>query len=247
MIYIFLPVHNEEKTVKTTIEKLQMLFPPTEKIATIIFIDDHCTDMTIDIVGFYKDINVIKNHGLPGKGSAIRYALKNSLFKNMADIIVLLDGDGQIQPYDIITGLKMIDRYCCSVAIGNKRHKYSLLRYGIFRRVTSKAYNILVNILFKINLDDTQCGLKLIRSHCLLEILPKLSVNGFAYDIEMLIALKSVDMRIVDFPIEMTKQHNKGSVNIKNIFETFFDTIKVFIRFKKGIYNKHFSCYNKEL
>ncbi len=236
MIYIILPVHNEEDSIDETIKRLKELFPDENVPHKIIFINDHSTDQTVFKIMEHPGSCVLDNKGLPGKGSAIRFGLKEIFFKYMTDIVVLLDGDGQIRPYDIFTGIRLMDQYCCSVAIGNKRHPYSTINYNPIRSVISKTYNFIVRKLFNLKLQDTQCGLKVFRAHCLTDIIPKMSIDKFAYDIEMIVALKSIGMRIIDFPISMNEQKNKGSVNIKNIIETFIDTIKVYKKYKKGFY-----------
>ena len=231
MIYIILPVKNEAKTIEVTIQRLNQCFPIEHKEHKIIFVNDHSTDNTASIIKSHKEVFLLNNINNPGKGSAIKFALQTIYVKNMLDIVVFLDGDGQIQPYDIFTGIKMMDLYCCSVAVGNKRHRYSISKYNFLRTVISKTYNFLVRKLFGLKIQDTQCGLKMFRSHCLIDVLPQLSIDGFAYDVELLVALKSIGMRIVDFPIDMNRQTNKGSISIKNIICTFIDTVKMYKKF----------------
>ena len=237
MIFIILPVHNEEKTIEFSISQLNQIFPQGHLEHKIIFVNDHSTDKTVSIIKSHPEVSLLDNTGKHGKGSAIRFALYNTFIQNMADIVVLLDGDGQIKPYDIFTGIKLMDLHNCSVAVGNKRHAYSIKNYTLLRKIISRTYNLLIRKLFSFKIKDTQCGLKVFRSHCLIDVLPRLSMDGYAFDVELLVALKCLGFRIVDFPIDMLPQINRGSVSIKSIFITFIDTMKIYKKYKKRFYN----------
>ncbi len=241
MIYIILPVHNEEKTINDTIDNLRNFIISTEIKCNIIFVDDYSTDRTFSLIES-KGAIVTKNILQGGKGSALRHGY-NYILLNAQDLrpheeIVFLDGDGQLEIYDLSTGMKKMRNYSCSVSIGNKRHIYSISSYNLTRNIISKTYNLLINFLFDLNVADTQCGFKIFRYHVLKEVMDKITVNKFAFDLELLIAIKEKGIRIVDFPIHMREQQNKGSVNLKNIFETFLDTIKIYIRYKTNYYKK---------
>ncbi len=225
MIHIFLPVKNESKFIEDTAMRLHLWcsinFPNNFKI---VFIDDNSTDATFHKLYslILKDLEVIGNPNSGGKGSALKYGFLRRHWRcHSRDLILFLDGDGQIEFDDILVGSKLMDIYNADAVIGNKRHQFSQTKYGLLRSIVSMTYNLLVRTLFQINFEDTQCGLKIFRKYALVAVIDNIDRGGFAFDIDLLVALKKNKFRIIDCPVKVNKQMNSGSISFKNIFNTF--------------------------
>lgn len=239
MIHIILPVHNESKTIDKTIMRVcywsKKYLPESE----IVFVNDHSKDNTNHsdkYVGF-ENLRLINNMSCPGKGSALKYAFLKIIDEiKEDDFVVFLDGDGQIDISEINTILKMMNIYNADVCIGSKRHPYSVTEYNLLRSIVSKTYNFIIRHLFNLPYHDTQCGIKMFKAHALVETIGRVHTKRFAFDLELLVALRAKKFRIVEAPVTISKQLNSGSVNLKNIFQTFSDTVKIFIKLKNNYY-----------
>ncbi len=236
MIWIILPVHNEGKTIESTIARtVYWCRKNLRNDFQIVFINDHSTDDTVSKIrkAGFEHIRLISNLLNTGKGSALRYgyiALKSEM--KDADIVVFMDGDGQIDIDDIEVFIRLMWVYHADVVIGNKRSIFSISKYGFVRSIVSRTYNLIIRILFGFQYKDTQCGLKLFKKPVLDAVMPDITVSGFAFDLDILMALRKREYRIVDGPVKIGGQINKGSVSIKNIVHTFKDTIKIFLKYK---------------
>ena len=104
------------------------------------------------------------------------------------------------------------------------------------RRIVSKTYNTLIQFLFQIRYQDTQCGIKLFKKHALDSVINKVNVKQYAFDLELIVALRDSKFRVVDAPVKVKKQENIGSVSLKSILKTFVDTCIIWIKKKKGFY-----------
>lgn len=200
----------------------------------IIIVDDGSIDdtwmrLTTELS---KDVSVYKKCISQGKGSALKSGWKLA----KSPYIAFVDADLQIRPTEITTFLKIMELYDADAVVGNKRHDYSIIDYSLIRKVVSVGYMMLVRSLFGIRLRDTQCGMKLFKKECLDEVMPKILVKRFAYDIELITALKENGYRIADAPVYQTKPVGKGSVSLKTIFETAKDTLAVYYRKRIGYY-----------
>ena len=133
--------------------------------------------------------------------------------------------------------MRLLELYDADVVIGNKRHRYSTTRYNLVRRVVSSTYNRITNLLFGIRLQDTQCGIKMFKRYALDKVIEKVNAKRYAFDLELMLALRHSNYRIVDSPVYIKKQENNGSVNFRNIFQTAFDTFIIWIKYMKGFYN----------
>ncbi len=167
-----------------------------------------------------------------GKGHAIKQGLRQATGK----YILIMDADMQVHPSSIIPFFKLLDLYNADVIIGNKHHLWSINEYTLSRRIISNGYHFLVKTLFDMHLRDTQCGFKLFKREILMKIIDKILENRYAFDLEVLIALRDNCIMVIDAPVYVRKQENSGSVSLKNIWFVFFDTLRIWFRRQKGWY-----------
>jgi len=242
VILIILPVKNESENIEKNLNHLLKWCGKNLKDTfEILVIDDWSSDATLDqVVRMGKEkIRAFSNRFDCGKGSALKTgyifsSLVYSLYDN--DSIVFMDGDGQIDPAGISTMFKIMDLYSADVVIGNKRHTFSNTDYPIMRRIVSKGYNWMIRVLFGIKYQDTQCGIKIFKKGALDWVIDKVNVKRYAFDLELIVALRENKFRVADAPVRVKKQTNSGSVHFRSILRTFIDTLIVWVKKKKGFY-----------
>lgn len=235
MVLVILPVKNESQTIKQTVDKL--IFHSKEY--QYLFIDDNSDDETYTILKKSLQVKVIPNKFDNGKGSTLKagYVYSEYMYRMKDnDFIVFMDGDGQIHPKEIDTFLKLQNLYDADIVIGNKRHDYSSIHYSLQRQIVSKVYNWIVRYLFGFNYRDTQCGIKMFKKSCLEKIIQKVNTKRYAFDLELVVALRENNFRIIDAPVTLDNQKNKGSVSFSSIISTFIDTLIIYKKKKKGFY-----------
>lgn len=239
MIYIISPFHNEARTIENFKQRLVEFCMKNFTEYKIIFVNDKSGDNSEALLRHGQSVTIVRNRFDGGKGSALKvgYLLAEERFAMQdEDLIVFMDSDGQIKPQEIITFLKILSFYDADIVIGNKRHEYSSIKYTPLRNVVSFVYNKIINILFGLSLRDTQCGLKIFRRAALDKVIEKVNVKRYAFDLELMVALRDSDFRIVDAPVFIGSQLNSGSVNFKNIIQTALDTVRIWVKRQKGYY-----------
>jgi glycosyltransferase involved in cell wall biosynthesis len=100
-------------------------------------------------------------------------------------------------------------------AIGSRWVPGSTLkvRQGLLRQLESRAFNLLIRILFGLDYHDTQCGAKVFKKSAIDAVLPKMISRGFEFDVELLWRLRSAGCRVVEIPIEW---QNKVDTRVQN-------------------------------
>jgi len=205
----------------------------------VLFVDDHSNEENYEILKNIDSAETVSNVFDRGKGSALKFGYIYSLIKyNLKpnDKIVIIDGDGQIDPKELDTFFRIMELYDAHAVIGNKRHLFSTTMYGTVRRIVSKTYNAINRLLFGFDYRDTQCGIKVFKKKVLDDIISKVNVKRYAFDLELIVALRANSYRIADAPVTIRTQQNKGSVSVTTIFQTFVDTMKIYGNMKKGRY-----------
>ena len=155
----------------------------------------HCTQLCGEEVGF---------HRLPsnsGKGGAV-YA--GWALDYHSDWVGLLDADGSIPPHEVLRILSLLEQEDTPDAFFASRCK--ILGRTVHRSRTRHAggrlFATLVAVSTGIPVYDSQCGFKLIRRKCYEAIRGHLREKRFAFDVELLIALRQSGARIIEVPID---------------------------------------------
>jgi hypothetical protein len=99
----------------------------------------------------------------------------------------------------------------------------------------SWGYRLLTRMLFGFKVRDTQVGLKFYRRDVIRDVLPRLVVKRYAFDIEILAVAYALGYkRIYEAPVEINfKQNGITSKNLLRVVSLMvWDTLTVFYRLK---------------
>jgi glycosyltransferase involved in cell wall biosynthesis len=233
-ISVIIPVYKQEKTIKQNlIEILDSLSNANIDFEIIVVIDGFL-DKSLEQAKKIKDkrIKVIGYKTNHGKGYAVRYGFAKAKY----DIISFIDsgGDLNIEIFPL-----MLDQFLwqnADIVIGSKRHPDSKVNYPFSRRILSWGYQKIVRILFNLNVRDTQVGMKIFKRKVLENVLPRLLVKKFAFDIELLAVANYLKYsKIYESPIELYFRYNSTITSInfwKVIWNMLIDTMAIFYRLR---------------
>jgi glycosyltransferase involved in cell wall biosynthesis len=235
-----LPVRNEAETILETSGNLFDWCRENIKEFKILFIDDNSKDETVSRIEGLNNyrIKVLKNQFDNGKGSTLKtgFVFSNLIYKMKDDdLVIFMDGDGQVPPENIPPFLEIMKLNGADVVIGNKRHIFSITNYSLQRSLVSVCYNLIIKILFGLQYQDTQCGLKIFKKKALDKVIDKVKSKRYAFDLELIIALREMRFRVADAPVTINNQKNSGSVSFGSMINTFMETV--------GIWNKKLQGY----
>lgn len=160
MISVVVPVYNEKDNVEPLLKEISAV---AERIpvSEIIYVDDHSTDGTFDVLKRRKDkvssLRILRHQSNAGQSAALWTGVKAA----GNDLIVTMDGDGQNDPADIE---KLYNEYKKHAGTS---HKVMVLgertkrRDNILRRLSSRIANGVRGSLLKDRTRDTGCSLKM--------------------------------------------------------------------------------------
>ncbi|MAG52619.1 MAG: glucosyl transferase [Nanoarchaeota archaeon] len=195
---IVIPAYNEEKRIGDTLkEYIEFFSDKLKKDYEIFVVLNGCKDNTLDVVKKH-DVKFLDIKEAIGKGGAIIEGFK--LVEG--DFIGFVDADNATPArafYDLYDKIKDNDgiiasRWIKGAKIGSKQ--------PISRRIASRGFNIMIKILFGINLNDTQCGAKLFRKEVVKKVVDKLGITRWAFDIDLLYLMKRNGNKIIEVPTE---------------------------------------------
>ncbi len=134
-----------------------------------------------------------------GKG----YALQHGVAHAKGDLIAFIDADLDILPTGIAAHFDILQRTGADVVVASKIDPRSNVVYPWFRRFQSRVFRGVVELFFRLDVSDTQTGLKLFRREVLDTCLPFVHSSGFAFDLELLVLANDAGFRIVEGPVDL--------------------------------------------
>jgi glycosyltransferase involved in cell wall biosynthesis len=232
---LIIPVYKQEKIIKddilAIIKALSTLSVPFEIIPVI----DGQLDNSLQEIKKIHDPRVKAvwyetNHG---KGYAVRYGFAHAA----GDVIGFLDAGGDLKPTALPLMLAKFIFENADVVIGSKRHPDSKITYPLYRKIFSWVYQKLVKLLFGLDVKDTQVGMKIYKRELLENVLPRLLVKQFAFDIEILaVAYHLGYTKIYEAPVIIDLFSTKSSIKWRGMMRVIFhmvkDTFAVFYRLR---------------
>lgn len=237
MVSIIIPAYKAEAFIKKTLEEVRNTMDQIRYPYEIICVVDGKTDKTFEraskVAELYPTkIKVIGYQENMGKGHAVKFGMA----KAKGEIIGFVDAGLEINPNGISMLLEHLEWYKADIIIGSKRHPASKVIYPWQRKVFSFGGQMIVKLLFGLNVRDTQVGMKFFRKEVVKSLLPRLLVKAFAFDIEMLSVANYLGHgRIYEAPIELKMDFRDTSIVmnngfIKTLWSTLLDTLAVFYR-----------------
>jgi glycosyltransferase involved in cell wall biosynthesis len=118
-----------------------------------------------------------------------------------ADWLAFVDADGSCSASEVARLLKMTNG---NTAIFASRVKMLGRRVErLFKRhLLGRIYATLVSEILHIPVYDSQCGLKMVPRRAYAQISNRLRVHGFAFDVELMVALLDTGCQIKEVPID---------------------------------------------
>lgn len=237
MLSVVMPAYNEEKLIYQSImTTIQILSGFVERFE-IIAVNDGSKDRTKQEIerAMKRDsrVRLVTSEKNRGKGNAILAGV------SQADgaYIAFVDADLELNPAQLEGYLSEMLTKKLDVVIGCKFHKDSELHYPLKRKIMSMGYYLMLLILFHLNVKDTQTGLKVFRAEAIKPVAHLIRTQGFAYDIELLVAINRRGFKIGQMPVRVDYVRDEGTkrIRMKDVFQAFQDTWKIFGRvyFKK--------------
>jgi glycosyltransferase involved in cell wall biosynthesis len=237
VISIIVPAYHASKFIKDAIQKkLDVLDSLRVPYELILVIDGADKLSKIEVARFlkmkqFKVVYLKNNHG---KGFAVRRGMQSA----KGQYIGYMDVDNDIDPKVIKDMYEIINDSNTTAVLPSKVHRLSVINYPFKRKIFSKTYNFIVTKVFRLACSDTQLGAKLYSKSLIQKVLPQCEINGFAFELEMLIIAK--EMNILDFveiPV-LVNYKTQTTISLKNGLNVLSDTFKFYFRIKEIGSNK---------
>ena len=228
-ISIIIPVYNEEKAVKETIDSIKEIINHIKEYGyEIIAVDDCSKDKSGEILDKISGIKVLHNKQNRGYGAS----LKRGIEEAKGNWILIIDADGTYPTQEIHSLVKYLDCYDMVVGARNKKN----VNTPLLRRIPKWFLNKFASFLIKKKIPDLNSGLRIFNKEKCLEFW-NLYPERFSFTSTITMAFLSKGYKIKYISINYFKRKGKSSIspfdfyNFNNLLlkmTLLFNPIKIF-------------------
>ena len=207
---IVIPAYNEAERIGATLEKVVAYVARMGWTAEVIVVNDGSRDATPEIVRQWAQknpiIRLLENPGNCGKGYSVRHGMREAT----GDVLLFTDADLSSPMYEAEKLIAALGRGA-DIAIGSRWVQADLQteRQPLYRQFFGRTYNLLLPIILGLHFKDTQCGLKAFTRRAARAIFPRLRIDCWGFDPEILFLAVKDGMKVAEVPVEWA--HDKRS------------------------------------
>jgi glycosyltransferase involved in cell wall biosynthesis len=216
-VCILIPAFNAQQTLGRVLEKIRSF-----EIDSIV-VDDGSEDET-RMVAEAHEASILEHPFNLGKGAALRTGFQYVLQKGY-QVVITLDADGQHNPLEIPTLLKIFERVKPDILIASRAVAFGEMTF--LRRFWNRLGARAVSRLCHSDITDSQSGFRLIRKEVLTSI--NLSTTGYETEMELLIKSCKKGFSVLSVPIKIHAVDGTGSSHFKPVIDTWL-ICKLFLR-----------------
>ena len=193
---LILPCFNEADRLPATLATYLAHLPVDPGAVEVLVVDDGSTDATAAVAQAVAAtdarVRVLGSQPNQGKGFAVR----TGMLAAAGNLLVFTDADGAYGPADLER--VVLTLAAAPVAIGTRGRDSGA---PLSRQVASRAFNQALHLLSDLPYADTQCGLKGFRRQAARELFGRAKVNGFAFDVELLVLARRLGLSVAEVPV----------------------------------------------
>ena len=218
---VVLPAFNEERRIESTLDGIHSYLQAQNSEFEIVLVDDGSTDNTVSIdESWGGDTDAIRILKLPHKGKG--FAVREGMLWARGNLRVMCDVDMSM-PVEYLEQFvdKMSEGY--DVVIGSRQVEgATIIGEPFHRHMMGRIFNRYVRMILISDFHDTQCGFKCFTDEAADKLVRLQRVEGWGFDVEILIAAKSQNMKVFEMPVEW----HHGSDTKVRLFSSTLEMIK---------------------
>jgi len=232
---VVIPAFNEERRLGSTLVEIAGYLATQPWTWEIRVVDDGSTDATVAVAeGFAagEPRVVVQREPHRGKGGAVKAGLSAATgqfrFICDADLSMPIDEISrflppQAAPFDVAIGSRE----------GRKAHRVGEPKY---RHLMGRLFNHGVQWLVLPGIEDSQCGFKMFTADAVRSIFPRVTVDGWAFDVEVLAVARAQQLRVIEVPIEWHYRAESRVSMMRDGWEMLKELLRIRLRAMKGTY-----------
>lgn len=231
-LLLLIPAYNEELRLPPVLEAyLAHLRRHWRGSFRVVVVLNGCRDDTLGVVRAAEQRHPELAHldfpAAIGKGGALIEGLK---LAPTADLVGYVDADGATPPAALLELARRAADGEADCVIGSRWIAGAKVDVAqtTDRRRASRLFHHVVEALFWMGIQDTQCGAKVLRRAAVEEVQPFLRLADLAFDVNLLYSLKRAGFTVAEVPTTWTDQSgSKVAFNVRTSLNMLLSLVRL--------------------
>ncbi len=229
---VVIPAFNEEARIYSTLEQITAFLKPRNFSWEIVVADDGSIDATAQLVSAFAagqpEVRLLSLEHR-GKGWAVKWGMLAAAGKYRflcdADLSMPIEQaerflPPQVEGADIVVGSREL---ADSRRIGEPGHRHQM----------GRVFNRLIQTLALPGIRDTQCGFKCFRDEIATDLFERQRVEGFAFDVEVLLLADRMGLVIREIGIDWYYREGSKVRPLRDSASMAWDVMKIRWRLRR--------------
>ncbi len=196
---VVIPAFNEGRRLEATLRSIHQYFEGRGRSFEVLVVDDGSADRTAEVAeGFEGQVYLLRLAKNRGKGAALRHGVVASSGR----VVLLTDADlstpitelERLEPYLEVADIVLGSRAIAGADIKERQSRH--------RELLGKVFNLFIRCLGVGPIRDSQCGFKVLRGEVARDLFPQLTIDRFAYDVELIFEARRRGLQLAEVGVE---------------------------------------------
>lgn len=229
---VVIPAYNEATRLGPSLVRALDYLERRGRPYEVLVVDDGSSDRTAEVAEASGSavVRVLRHPANRGKGAAIRTGVLASrgarVLLSDADFSTPIEEIEKLEPHLAAAELVLGSRAVSGAQIER--------RQPFYRELMGKVFNRLIRLLGVHGLRDTQCGFKLVEGTAARRLASEMTVDGFAYDVELVWLARQRGYRVVEVGVVWADSPDSRVSPIRSSLAMFRDVIRIRLRHRRA-------------
>ncbi len=227
---LVIPAYHEAGRLPRALEELAKFGDGLGFPFEVWIVVEHGGDETLEIAAAFAarqaHFQVIDNPVHRGKGCAVR----TGMLRARGEVVFYMDADLSVPLREVTAFLDQLRAHPeIDVLIGNRQHAGSRITRAQrwLRRTMGQTFNRILQSVALAPARDTQCGFKAFRRAAAQSIFSRQTLDGFAFDVEVLLLAERLGHRVADLPVEWINSPESKVRIVRDSLQMLCDAVRV--------------------
>jgi dolichyl-phosphate beta-glucosyltransferase len=226
---LIIPAFNEEQRLPATLAQLASFLDGWGIDYRVLVVDDGSSDGTAVLTDHWGPrFSILRLAHNGGKGRAVRIAMLSATGR----VLAFTDADLPFELAALRRGYQRIRGGQCQVVFGARDMEGSdqRVRCRLSRRIATRMFRAVVKRVVPCGVTDTQCGLKLFSRRASREIFSRATIDGFAFDTEVVMLTQRLGLPWERIPVVLINDYASTLSLRRNALPMLLDVLGLWLR-----------------
>jgi dolichyl-phosphate beta-glucosyltransferase len=237
LISIVIPAYNEEQRLPETLQVIHTFLQGQTYQAEVLVVENGSNDRTLAIAQeFSRSMPEVRAYHCDQRGKGL--AVIQGMLAASGEYRFICDVDLSMPIEEVNKFLPPILKDGAVTIASREAPGAKRFNEPEYRHIIGRVFNLIVRLIALPGLQDTQCGFKCFRADVVKKIFPRMTMQGWTFDVEALVIARRLGYKILEVPIPWYYNPKSKVKVLRDSFNMARDLITIRWNALRGVYDR---------